>query len=210
MAKSSTRPSTGTTEAGAGEEESRANRFMRSALAILGETGKTDFTVLEVVERSKTSLRSFYQHFSTKDELLLALIDRIMTESTLKWRQETDGLAASTALRKLIERISAPAPSTTQDSINRGLTFYNDHLAETLPREYARVLSPVYFLIKDIVDRGIAEGVFDPDLDVDPTVTLIMQSAMGAMRLRVLGAELNDAPLEARHIYDFCIRVLRK
>ncbi len=57
---------------------------MKSALAILGETGRTDFTVLEVVERSKTSLRSFYQHFSTKDELLLALIDKIMSESTRK------------------------------------------------------------------------------------------------------------------------------
>jgi AcrR family transcriptional regulator len=210
MAKSSAQSSTGTAEVGAGDEESRANRFMRSALAILGETGKADFTVLEVVERSKTSLRSFYQHFSTKDELLLALIDRIMSESTLKWRQETDDLDAVAALRTLIERVSAPAPSTTQDSINRGLTFYNDHLAETLPREYARVLSPVHVLIKDIIDRGIAEGVFDPDLDVDPTATLIMQSAMGAMRLRVLGAELNDAPLEAHHIYDFCIRVLRK
>ena len=65
---------------------------MRSALAILGETGRTDFTVLEVVERSKTSLRSFYQHFSTKDELLLALIDKIMAESTDKWREETTGL----------------------------------------------------------------------------------------------------------------------
>lgn len=210
MAKSSARPSPGTAAAGAGEEESRANRFMRSALAILGETGKADFTVLEVVERSKTSLRSFYQHFSTKDELLLALIDRIMTESTLKWRQETDDLGAVAALRKLIERVSAPAPSTTQDSINRGLTFYNDHLAETLPREYARVLSPVHVLIKDIIERGIAEGVFDPNVDVKPTATLIMQSAMGAMRLRVLGAELNDAPLEAHHIYDFCMRVLRK
>ena len=49
---------------------------MRSALAILGETGRTDFTVLEAVERSKTSLRSFYQHFTTKDELLLSGTDR--------------------------------------------------------------------------------------------------------------------------------------
>ena len=56
------------------DTESRTARFMKSALAILGETGRTDFTVLEVVERSKTSLRSFYQRFSTKDELLLALI----------------------------------------------------------------------------------------------------------------------------------------
>ena len=79
--------------------ESRATRFMGSALAILGETGRTDFTVLEVVERSKTSLRSFYQHFSTKDELLLALVDKIMSESTRKWRDVTTGLPAVAALR---------------------------------------------------------------------------------------------------------------
>ena len=210
MAKSSARPSTGSADADAPEEESRANRFMRSALAILGETGRTDFTVLEVVERSKTSLRSFYQHFSTKDELLLALIDRIMTESTHRWREDTDGLDAVPALRQLVERVSAPASSTTQDSINRGLTFYNDHLAETLPREYARVLSPVHGLITDIINRGITEGVFDPELDVERSAALIMQAALGAMRIRVLGAELNGAPIDGEHIFEFCIRALRK
>src|ERR1700712_3534865 len=145
------------------DPDTRESRFMRSALSILAETGRTDFTVLEVVERSKTSLRSFYQHFSTKDELLLALIDRIMSESTLRWREEVDGLDAVAALSHLIDKVSAPASSTTQDSINRGLTFYNDHLAESLPREYARVLSPMHGLIKDIIKRGIAEGVFDPN-----------------------------------------------
>src|SRR3954453_659481 len=124
MAKSTGR----STETVGAEAEPRERRFMRSALAILGETGRTDFTVLEVVERSKTSLRSFYQHFSTKDELLLALIDKIMAEWTLNWREATDGLEATTALRLLVERISAPASTSTQDSINRGLTFYNDHL----------------------------------------------------------------------------------
>ena len=207
MAKSSAQPSPA---AGTPDEESRPNRFMRSALAILGETGRTDFTVLEVVERSKTSLRSFYQHFTTKDELLLALIDRIMSESTLKWRQETDGLEAAAALQLLIDRVSAPATSSTQDSINRGLTFYNDHLAESLPREYARVLSPVHELIKDIIERGIAEGSFDPELDVDRSAALIMQASLGAMRIRSLGAELNGTAIEGQHIYQFCLRALRK
>ena len=32
-----------------------------------------------------------------------------------------------------------------------------------------------------------------------------MQTALGAMRLRVLGAELNGVPLEANHIYEFCV-----
>jgi AcrR family transcriptional regulator len=197
-------------EAGTVEEESRSSRFMRSALAILGETGRTDFTVLEVVERSKTSLRSFYQHFSTKDELLLALIDRIMVESTAKWREDTDGLDAVTALHQLVERISAPAASTTQDSINRGLTYYNDHLAESLPGEYARVLSPLHVLIGDIIRRGIAEGVFYDRLNVDTTATLIMQTVMGALRLRVLGAEIHGIPIDGDHIYEFCIRAVRK
>ena len=187
------------------DTESCPNRFMKSALAILGETGRTDFTVLEVVERSKTSLRSFYQHFSTKDELLLALIDRIMAESTRRWRADTDGLASLAAMRVLIDRICTPAESSTQDRVNRGLTDYNDHLAESLPREYARVLSPLHALIKDIIKRGIDEGRFRAGIDVDATAALIMQSTLGAMRLRVLGAELSGAPVDANHIYAFCI-----
>ena len=181
---------------------------MRSALAILAETGRTDFTVLEVVERSKTSLRSFYQHFATKDELLLALIDAIMTESTAKWRSETEGLPADEALRVLIAGICVPPDSTKQDSINRGLTFYNDHLAETKPREYSRVLSGLHDLLAGILTRGVSEGLFRAGLEVDTTAALIMQSVLGAMRLRSLGAELNGVPIDAAHIYEFCLRGL--
>src|SRR5438132_13566435 len=81
--------------------EPRERRFMKSALAILGETGRTDFTVSEVVERSKTSLRSFYQHFTTKDELLLALIDKIMSKSTKKLREKTIVVETDATLRIL-------------------------------------------------------------------------------------------------------------
>lgn len=209
MAKPSGRTAAGTARVASpddpAESESRPKRFMKSALAILGETGRTDFTVLEVVERSKTSLRSFYQHFSTKDELLLALVDKIMSESTRRWREDTAGLPATTALRVLVDRICTPPETTTQDKVNRGLTNYNDRLAETLPREYARVLSPVHELIKDIINRGIAEGVFRADVNVEARAALIMQSALGAIRLQVLGAELNGVPIGADDIYDYCL-----
>lgn len=67
-------------------EATRADRFIKTAVEILGETGRTDFTVQEVVTRSKTSLRAFYQHFSSKDELLLALFDRTMSQTAQLWR----------------------------------------------------------------------------------------------------------------------------
>jgi AcrR family transcriptional regulator len=188
----------------------RAQSFMRSALAILGETGRTDFTVLEVVERSKTSLRAFYQHFGTKDELLLALVEKIMAESTERWRAQTAELPSAEALRVLIERISAPAESSTQNSINRGLTYYNDHLLESRPTQFARVLQPLHHLISDILRRGIAEGTFRADLDVDTDAAILMQTVLNTLRLRELGAELNGVPIVGDHVYRFCLRGLAR
>jgi len=189
-------------------ESTRGDRFIKTAVEILGETGRTDFTVQEVVARSKTSLRAFYQHFSSKDELLLALFDRTIAHSAQIWRAETDGLDSTAALKLVLDRISQQAESSTQDSLNRALSLYNQNLAETRPREYARVLSPLHRLICDIVRQGIAEGVFNPRLDVGAAAAIVMQTIVGAQRLHWLGSELNGTPIDAGQLYDFCSRAL--
>ncbi len=189
-------------------EVTRGDRFIKTAVAILGETGRTDFTVQEVVARSKTSLRAFYQHFSTKDELLLALFDRTIAQSAQTWRTETTGLDSTAALKLVIDRVSQQPESSTQDSLNRALSLYNQHLAETRPREYARVLSPLHRLIRDIVGQGITEGVFNPGLDVGAAAAIVMQTIVGAQRLHWLGTELNGTPIDAGQLYDFCSHAL--
>ena len=191
------------------ETHSQADRFLRSALAILGETGRTDFTVLEVVERSKTSLRAFYQHFTTKDELLLALVDRLMDDSTARWRAEIAPMPADQALHRLIDEISTPTESAAQDSITRGLTSYHDRLLRSRPREFATVLAPLHALLVDILSRGIAEGVFRADIDVETDATILMQTALAAPRLRELGSELIGLPIDGGHLHAFCARSLR-
>ncbi len=186
----------------------RAARFIKTAVEILGETGRTDFTVQEVVARSKTSLRAFYQHFASKDELLIALLERTMAQSAQSWRAETVGLDSTAAIKLIIDKISAEPQSSVQDSLNRAMNLYNQHLAETRPRDYARVLSPLHELIRDVVQRGITEGVFRPNLDVGPAAAIVMQTILGALRLHWLGAELTGAPIDSAHLYDFCIRAL--
>ena len=195
-------------EADEAEPTTRDARFIKTAVEILGETGRTDFTVQEVVARSKTSLRAFYQHFSSKDELLLALLERTMAQSAQAWRAETTGLDSTAAIKLIIDRISAEPESSTQDSLNRAMNLYNQHLSETRPRDYARVLSPLHELIRDVVRRGITEGVFRANLDVGPAAAIVMQTILGALRLHWLGAELTGAPIDAAHLYDFCIRAL--
>jgi uncharacterized protein (TIGR00369 family) len=190
------------------EPTTRDARFIRTAVEILRETGRTDFTVQEVVARSKTSLRAFYQHFSSKDELLIALLERTMAQSTEVWRAETTGLDSTAAIKLIIDRISAEPESSTQDSLNRAMNLYNQHLSETRPRDYAQVLSPLHDLLRDVIQRGVTEGVFRPNLDVGPAAAIVMQTILGALRLHWLGAELTGSPIDAAHLYDFCVRAL--
>src|SRR5207244_2420499 len=55
--------------------EERVQRILDAAFELIDENGSTDFTIQEVVERSKQSLRGFYEYFDGKDELVLALFE---------------------------------------------------------------------------------------------------------------------------------------
>src|SRR6266704_1989917 len=71
--------------------EQRVQRFLDAAQSIITEKGSTDFTVQEVVDRSRQSLRSFYQHFDGKHELLLALFEDALRRATEQIRAAASG-----------------------------------------------------------------------------------------------------------------------
>lgn len=71
--------------------EQRVQRFLDAAQSIITEKGTTDFTVQEVVDRSKLSLRSFYLQFDGKHELLLALFEDALSRSAEQIRAATAG-----------------------------------------------------------------------------------------------------------------------
>src|SRR3984957_15812694 len=62
--------------------ESRVQRFLDAAIELLNTGTSKEFTVQEVVERSGQSLRSFYQYFGGKHELLLALFEESVRSTT--------------------------------------------------------------------------------------------------------------------------------
>ena len=61
--------------------EQRVQRFLDAAFELIDEKGTTEFTIQEVIDRSKQSLRGFYQYFDGKDELLLALFEETLREA---------------------------------------------------------------------------------------------------------------------------------
>src|ERR671925_1472610 len=70
--------------------EKRVQRFLDAALELMNADSAKEFTVQEVVERSGQSLRSFYQYFAGKHELLLALFEESIRTTAEQVRQDVN------------------------------------------------------------------------------------------------------------------------
>jgi len=184
---------------------SRSDAFITTATQILSETGRTDFTVQELVERSKTSLRSFYQHFSSKDELLLALFEEIIAVSTAEWRAEVEGLDELAALHLLLKKIYGRTGKEIGAGINRALSVYHLQLAESRPTEYARVLAPLRNLIQELVEAGAKAGTIRRDIEPETLAMITMQTLVGSAHMKALGAELAGGALDSDTLWAFCL-----
>src|SRR3954447_15860190 len=185
---------------------SRSDRFIQVAMELLSETGRTDFTVQELVERSKTSLRSFYQHFGSKDELLLALFEEVIRISSEEWRREVEAQPDAVAgLETLVLTMYAQAIDQTMGGVSRALTSYHLQLAESRPSDYARVLTPMKDLILELVEAGVREDKFRDDIDPETLAMILMQTLVAAAHMHALGAYLTGDPLDAERLWAFCL-----
>ncbi len=181
---------------------SRSDRFIATAMEILQETGRTDFTVQELVDRSRTSLRSFYQYFSGKDELLLALLEESIARSVSSWRAQTEGTDALSALKTVVESIYG---NGSDDGLNRGLAPYHFSLAESHRTDYQRAIAPMARLIYELVEQGISEGALRTDIAPDKLIRVFIQSVIGAAMFTSLGRADNERGGEdATIMWEFC------
>src|SRR4249919_33599 len=115
--------------------EERVQRFLDAAFELIDEKGTTEFTIQEVVERSKQSLRGFYEFFEGKDELVLALFEETLREAaadiTAAVDAETDPLERlhvfTICLHEWCDPVDAPRKRGTHN--RRPISEFSMHLA---------------------------------------------------------------------------------
>jgi AcrR family transcriptional regulator len=183
---------------------SRSERFIAVATDLLFETGSLDFTVQELVERSQMSLRSFYQHFASKDELLLAVFEEAVGNFVEGLREATEEIADP--LEKL--RLYVTAFYGAADQANRpastALSRYMLMLTQDEPAKLARVLEPQISLLSEIVEAGVRAGSLRADIPPGALTLLVTQMVMSAVEMKALGAHLVGDGLTAEQLWDFC------
>jgi AcrR family transcriptional regulator len=192
--------------------EERVQRFLDAAFELIDEKGTTDFTIQEVIERSKQSLRGFYEYFDGKDELVLALFEETVREADEDIRRtveaESDPLARLRAFAITLHQWCDPgeAPRIRGSHHRRAISEFSMHLSVKHSARVRAALAPSSRLLRELITAADAAGVIHVD-DVRRAATLVQQTVMYSW----FGNRLAENPksrITAEETWEFCIRAL--
>jgi AcrR family transcriptional regulator len=165
--------------------EGRVQRFLDAGFELLAsaESGK-EFTVQEVVDRSGQSLRSFYQYFAGKHELLLALFDEAI-------RSTADRLVEHVARETtpfdrlhcfVIEYYKMCLPAlnghASKNNPTPVMAEFCHQLLTAHQAEASRAFVPLVTLLEKVLEESVATGVVRPGLEHEDAAGAILSTIM--------------------------------
>lgn len=184
--------------------ERRVQRFLDAAQAIITEKGTTDFTVQEVVDRARQSLRSFYQHFDGKHELLLALFEDALLRATEQIRAAAaclaDPLERLKVAVQLLFELSRPDPAARRPLF----TDFAPRLLISHPTEVRGAHAPLLALLTELLTEAAGAGRLRSEVDPRRAAALTMQTVMFVAQSAVVSDDDDLPVLSADEVWDFC------
>jgi AcrR family transcriptional regulator len=184
----------------------RVERFLDAAQAIITEKGTTDFTVQEVVDRSRQSLRSFYQHFDGKRELLLALFEDALNRAADQIRAaasgQSDPLEALKVAVQLLFELSRPDPTAQRPLF----TDFAPQLLISHPAEVKVAHAPLLALLTEMMSEAQAAGKLRAKANPRRLAALTMQTVMFTAQSSGASDEETLHPITADEVWEFCAR----
>src|SRR5499425_1612834 len=190
--------------------EQRVQGLLDAAFALMDERGTTQFTIQEVVDRSKQSLRGFYQYFDSKDELLFALLEETIRESLKDLRStvesESEPLARLRAFTIRLHEWCEPLGTRRKRGAHNRVPIseFSLQLALKDPERLAAAMMPVSRMLIDAL-KAAADSL--QVTDTQRAALLIQQTVMyGWLMNRFVPNP--RARVTAEDAWEFCLHGL--
>ncbi len=182
----------------------RGASLVGAATRLLERSNGDVFTVQDVADEAGQSLRTLYQYFESKDDLLLAVFEdamqryaRMIGTAIVDMSDPLDRLCGA-----LIAAVRMPEFSGT--GVDRGLARLRLRLSEVEPELVARSQQPVTQLIRGLVAEAAAAGAIRTG-DADAATYMILALKSAFITTRTLGNDAGVRPPDVLPLVSFCL-----
>jgi len=152
----------------------QTDRLVVAARELYGQAPRQEFTVQQLSEKAGVSVQTFYRYFPTKDDLMLAVLDRSVQDSVESLERRYG------ALPDVVERLRG----CTVQGLRYGFQIRKDaflwnmnaeqlRLARIFPAEIEEIARMYEALLERCISDGVARDAFKPSMEVKAAAAII-------------------------------------
>ena len=178
--------------------ERQSRRILSAAQELFDVRGIDRVTMAEIVSAAGIRASTLYEYFSNKDEIVWALVEEFLAQSSEAVRRSIDGvagpaLARITALLEAFGDELVEHPARVRFMAQFDAMYARDWSVERLLALADRIFPGRFGVFPALIREGIADGSLRPDLDPELTMHSIVNAVIGAQRrLASLGARVEE------------------
>jgi AcrR family transcriptional regulator len=186
--------------------ERQRRRILAAAEELFDIRGIDRVPIADIVAAAGIRASTLYEYFSNKDEIVWALVEEVMLQSSAKVLEATKtatgpALARITALLEAFGDELVNHPQRVRLMAQFDAMYARDWSAERLLALEDRLFPGRFKPLSNLIREGIADGSLRSDLDPDLTLHSVLNAVVGAQRrLGSLGNRVEQEygqPIEA-------------
>lgn len=187
----------------------KKQKILREAARLFAEKGFIETSTQEIAEAAETATGTIFYHFATKEgilkEIYVNLINEYLDEMAQTAKTAETGLGAVEKVLRMHFAFARDyrAEFTVCHRDMPAQIVFDETRRDTMRRNTDRSIS----IVRDAIERGIADSSIRPDADPVNDAKLIKAMLLGTARMTHLSmTEFDDAE---KTTCDFCMSALR-
>ncbi|GAA3728426.1 AcrR family transcriptional regulator [Spinactinospora alkalitolerans] len=193
--------------ASGGAASSVPDRLLSVATRLFAERGFERTSVQELVDAAGVTKGAMYHYFTSKDDLLFAIYERVLA---MQMRRLTEFADAEGPLGERLRAAAADVVHTTVDNLDDTLIFFRSlhMLSPDRQNEVRKERRKYHERFRSMIEEGQREGLFRDDVPADIVVTQYFGAVHHLGMWYNADGELTGAALGA-HYADLLLTSLR-
>ncbi len=174
------------------EQSAASDEILDGVYRALCTHGYAELTMQDIASECDKSTSLLHYHYDTKEDLLVAFLDNMLSEYETRLGEERDRPPETRLVRFLARFVFDPDEDERQSFHVALLEMrsqgpFNERIREQLRRSDALLRETAVEILQD----GIDAGVFEP-IDVDRTAALLVAALDGARTRQITLVEAED------------------